>query len=559
MSAAAFKSFALYIWTRHRPLIVGCVLAYVAIFALYDTLWALDGKPFAAPMLTFLRAAPFLLPLLLCTSAVSVATADLATGESWYPKHFFRLPLTSNQLALPFMAFSVGIYALLWAAAIGISGGRVLLTGPLEVPPELLRRHAWDPFLPLAELVWIQALIWKPFRRRWSRIAIMLGLIAAYFTALIFAIASGAPEAVMVAGSLAQVPLAYFVGLRGIAQARRGDTWHLRGAAVRRSRLWVRRIDQRPFVSGAAAQSWFETNVQRTRAGFVASFLVPLILLFSLIGSLMVGREAVQAAGLAQRVTVLMIATLGFVALASGPAFAAFDVGVQSFKNNAFRMPSFFAALPLSTGQFAWLKLRTAARRMAFIATIVLAAAVVVFEITGMNERWLAGLRAQHGTFEAAALLAFCAAAFLGLTAVGTANVVWIALIGRSWRLANAGIAIVVIAALLLPAWIIAEPSRLQTAADVGRTLLPIAAAAKLGGLALLIYVVGSRQLYSWPRVGCIAACWLAAVTACFAVYFRYVPESVASFGVFASSVILLLPVLGIFGAPLALHSNRCR
>jgi hypothetical protein len=562
MSGPALKSLALYIWTRHRVLIVGTAVVYAIVTFSYDALWATEGKPFVGQMLTFLRAAPFFLPLLLCTSAVSVATADLATGESWYPKHFFRLPLGTRQLAVPFMVYTVGLYALLWIAGIAISDGRVLVLGPLDAPAEFQRTDAWEPFLPLAELVWIQALIWTPFRRRWARIAIMIGLVAAYLAALIFAIRSGVSDAVIIAGSLAQVPLAYAVAIRGIARARYGAAWQGAATRARVPRRRARQGTQHPFADGLAAQVWFESNVQRTRAGFVATFLVPLVLLSALLANLVAGREAVEAAGVAQRLVGLMMLVLGVVALASGPAFATFNVAVQSFKNEAFRMPSFFAALPLSTGQFAWAKLLTAAKRMSFVAAAVLAAAIAVFLITGMYERWassFAAFRAARGDLEAGAIVALGAAAFLALTAAGTANFVWIGLLGRKWKLANVVIAAVLVAGVIVPGWVASSPSRVETAVNVVRTWLPVVAGMKVAGLALLIYLVGTRTLYSWQHVALIAAAWLAAVGTCYAAYVRYLPEGVAAAGVVLSTVVLVMPVLGIVGAPLALQWNRSR
>jgi hypothetical protein len=567
---AALRGATLYAWSRHRGLILAASVVYLVALLSYDRLWALEGKPFVVPLLTFLRAAPFFLPLLILTSTASVATADLATRDSWYPRHFFALPLTARQLALPFMLCTVGLYALLWTAGVWISDGRILYSGPLELPRERLQLQSWDPFLQLALLVWLQALIWTPFKRRWSRVVALFALCAAYFAALILSINAGLPAGAIVAFCAAQLPAAYAVGVRGVALARIGGRQPVRpsGASPRRKRAWtalslasLRSAPQPALTSGADAQAWFERSVQRGRSTFVLTFLIPLVLLVVLLGHL-ANASAQDSAALAQGLIGLLIFTLVFVGLATGPAFAAFDTDVQPFNSQAFRMPSFLGVLPLGAGDFAWAKLANAARRMGFVAAVMLAAALLIAWSIGLHDTWavlLDRLSDRHGPIEAAFLLSLGPAAFLLAASVGTANVVWIGMLGRGWALSAASVIVTLIAIAVFGIWATSDPTGLQTSADALSALLPYAAAAKLGLLAWLMHLVGARRLYSWGRLAFIGGAWLALVAAGFGVYLRYAPDAGPSASTAAALLILLTPIVGILAAPLALQWNRCR
>jgi len=79
------------------------------------------------------------------------------------------------------------------------------------------------------------------------------------------------------------------------------------------------------------------------------------ILLWAVGASLSIPSEHSRAATslLLPMMANVLLSVLGIVGVANGPAFASFQSNVDWYKNAAFTMPSFFAALPLSTGDFA--------------------------------------------------------------------------------------------------------------------------------------------------------------------------------------------------------------
>jgi hypothetical protein len=564
MSVAAFKGTALFVWSRHRTLIVAAFAVHVAAFLVYDYLWA-EQRTVAMFLNSYLRAAPFFLPLLLFTSAVNVATADLGGGESWYPRQLFTLPLTTRGLALPFMTYTVGLYALLWAAAAFITDSQTS-TGPAD-QARMERLQPWEPFLDFALLAWLQAAIWWPFSIRWARIVLLSVVVAAYFGGFIVSAQAGLSATVLTVFLAALAALAYLAGFLGIARARTGAA-----SGAPRTRAGRRRpSDTRSFPSRLHAQRWFERHLQRGRGTVVVALIVAFVLLTGAL-LLFFGTFAnSDPRPLAMQAATLLFWTLLIVGWATGPAFAAFNVRAAFADGNAFRMPSFFAALPMTTGDFAWAKLAMAARRMALLAVCLLAASASLLALAAWAtsaEPWatsapwhvgFAGLVERHGALEVTVLAAGGVGAFLTLSGAATANLVWVGLFGRGWTIASTVLTIVVAGVILAAPWLAANPAALARV----NAALPAAFAAlailKVAALVLLAYVVGTRRLYPWVRLGGIALAWTGAVGVCSLVVLRYAPEGMIETRTLLAALVVLLPVLGLVAAPLALQVNRCR
>ncbi|HEX7081484.1 MAG TPA: hypothetical protein VF329_10755 [Gammaproteobacteria bacterium] len=549
---AAFKGAALYVFSRHRLLLVSAGAIYVVIFALFDTLWALEGKPLVVTMLTFLRAAPFFLPLALFVTSSSVLSVDAASRESAFPRHFSTLPVGSIQLALPFVAYAMLVWAVAWAVAIEITGGRVLLAGPLHLPSDALRRETWFPFLELSLLAWAQALMWTPFRRRWGRIGLLLVLVAVHVAGLVAGINEFLGAAEFAALCAAGVLSAGAVAVRGVALARRGDPPPAASrAAVESAGRAAPAMTRRPaFRSGVDAQVWYEWHLHGLSRYFFLTTVCALILAAPML--LAPRRDALSADAILPAAVGLLFIALVFVP-SFGPLFANF----ASNRYKAFMMPSFFAALPLSSGDFAWAKMRAAARSVALMcagmtATIVLCGVLI-------EAAWpavlAAGLRERYGPLEGTTLLALAAAALPLVAIAATMNTVWLALSDRRavWHGVTSGLVLIVLGWGFGVTWMQTHP-----AVALPSVILTLAAV-KLAALAWLIHRVGTRRLYRWSRVGTIGGVWLAAAVAVLSGCVRYVPGAGDHLVTAAAAIVVLLPVLGIMGAPLALHVNRCR
>jgi hypothetical protein len=579
----AFRGVALFVLSRHRLLLGAVAVIYVVTFASFDTLWALEGKPLVVPMLTFLRGAPFFLPLLLFVTAASVFTIDLASRESAFPRHFFTLPVGSAQLALPFVAYAVLFWGIGWALAIGITDGRVLLAGPLQFPPEMLRSETWFPFLELSFLVWSQALMWTPFRRRGSRVGFVVAAVVAHFAGLVVGIRQtllpGDLATLCVLGSLG----AGGVAVCGVARARRGDpsaaasasdeTAHadetiaaniapttgshgaVRTAPDARDEARNRR---RPiaFRSGIDAQVWYEWHLHGFSRWFFLSTIVALLVLVPML--LAPRREVMSAGAMAATAAGLLFMALVFVP-SFGPLFANF----VSNRYKAFTMPSFFAALPLSSGDFAWAKMRAAARSVALMCVVI--AALIALGAAFVDGAWptalAAALRTRYGAFEGTLLVAFAAGALPLLAIAATMNTVWLALTDRRafWHAFNALLIAIVIGWLFAVRWMQQYPDWPLRAAEALPEIMAAVATLKVVALAVLIQRVGSGRLYPWSRICLIGGAWLAALVAAIAVCLRYVPGADRHPIAAIATLVAVVPVLGIMGAPLALQLNRCR
>jgi hypothetical protein len=218
---AAFAGVAMLVWSRHKGLIFVVTAIYGALFVASVTLTPEDLRPYYVLQGTFLRAAPFFLPLLLFVSSSSVATIDLATPESLFQRHFFSLPVTASQVVLPFMLAAVLLLALLWAAGTIITDGRLMYAGPPSLPLEQLRREDWFPFMQMGLLTWAQALLWMSFSRKWTRVWALLFLVFVYAVALVLAASQTVSGTVALIACAIQVPLAFAVAAWGVARARR--------------------------------------------------------------------------------------------------------------------------------------------------------------------------------------------------------------------------------------------------------------------------------------------------------------------------------------------------
>lgn len=603
--SAAFKGTALYVWSRHRPLLGAAVAIYLAIFVSFDTLWGLEGQPLVVTMLTFLRAAPFFLPLLLFATAASVFSVDLASRESAFPRHFFTLPVGSVQLALPFLVYGALLWAAGWAFAIGITDGRVLLAGPLQLPPEALRSETWFPFLELSLVVWGQALIWTPFRHRGARVVLVAALVAAHFGGLVAGIRQTSTASDLSALALVSAIAAAGAGVWAVVRARRGDPSVAAAASTRALRAspssapspssalpspssaspspspaagefaasTAGRVASHPalaagrdakpprlrrlaFRSALDAHVWYEWRLHGLSRWFFLSSVIAVLILTPML--LAPRREVLGAGAMTATGIGLLFMALVFVP-SFGPLFASFAAN----RYNAFTMPSFFAALPLSSGDFAWAKMRAAARSVALMCAAI--GALVALGAALIDGSWpgalAAALRARYGAVEGTVLFA-AAAGMLPLVAIAaTMNTVWFALADRRaiWRAFNAVLIAIVFGWLASVQWMQRHPDWPLRAAEALPAILIALAAAKLIALGALTHRVATRRLYPSRRIGVIGGAWLAAVLAGFAVCIRYVPGTDAHALTAVAAFVVLVPVLGVMGAPLALQLNRVR
>lgn len=322
-------------------------------------------------------------------------------------------------------------------------------------------------------------------------------------------------------------------------------------------------VRAREFSSPLEAQLWIERRLHRWAGWSAVVTLTAAVLLFNLlitvfavffIARTSAGRsppEALQSvlAWLGQVTILALYYSLALIGIITGLNFGTFRSSVQSHQANAHLMPSYFAALPFTTGNFAWTKMRAAVQRMLWPSAGVLLMCAIVAQVSGFTDAWMARhaqWRIEYGLTVTLALGALPYVSLVMWVLSATASVMWISFAGRRavWGCVFAGITIMLGNLLWSPR---AVMSLLAVA-------LPVAAALKLMGLAALILYVGSRGLLSWSRLAVITSFWAATVGTLVACFTWYAPE-----GQIGMLAIVLAPVLGAVAAPVALTLNRVR
>ena len=552
MIVAPFGSVARFVWTRHRKLLLILAAIYLALFLGSPTLAQEEMQPFLPPILSFLRLASIFLPLILFVGTANLATLDLGGRPGQFPRIFFTLPIKSREMVLPFIVYAIGTAAVLWLLGTLISDRRILMFGPPGTPIGAETIAYWAPFWATSLVCWLQALIWRPFPKRWLKFVALFGIIIAYTTAVFLYAIGVVTQAEVIAASLVQIPLAFLVATRGVALARRGE-------GIGQSAVSSKAQPLRNFSGALDAQTWFEARVHRWHGAFVS--VPPLLLLLLFIGADVMGAETQHPAVYTAiaRLDILMFVWLAIsVAVIAGMSFGSYRHAQWQMKN-PYVMPAFFAALPLSTSDLAWAKLTAATTRVLWLSIVALLACGLIAGRAGMLDEPVLRLWQAHGNFAAFLALLIPAGAVVLLLIAGATEVMGLTLDGRRWSPVNlfhiGRYLIYLIAGVTLGRYWGAHHVPPPGLADAIR----IAAIVKLAVLAVIVYQVRRQQLFSWTRLGAIGLLWLATVASTLTTVLWLLPENRLSLPTAIALLVLLIPVLSTAAAPLALQLNRTR
>ncbi|MEJ1962350.1 MAG: hypothetical protein WDO56_12730 [Gammaproteobacteria bacterium] len=470
-------------------------------------------------------------------------------------------------MVLPFVVYAVLLAALLWGLASIITDGEVLRFGPPGTPLGAGPLLLWIPFLAASLLAWTQAICWTPCRRRWNRMWVLLAAVSAHAAVIVLYAQETLSGNAVLALSLIQLPLAYAAAVRGVAMDRRGGIasrlWSTRETTTTAERIMPRPL--RLFSSAFDAQTWFERSIHRWNGPSLVLLALPALLivvpaLVSLTGSAEASPEFL--ARFARAAIIVSPSVLFIIALTTGSASASLRYNPAWNLKDGFSMPAFFAALPMSTGDFVWAKFKVLSVNMGWACVVVLllcASSVHLGHLLDTPGGWASSLQQKHGALIGGALLALPPVLMVLLALSSAAASMCMVLPGSGWNWINVTYAIVfglfgVAAAEIARRWGVqgGAPALLGIAVRV-------MAIVKLCALASLLYYVGSRRLLSWPRLAGITAFWLLTAAACLAALMGYVPDGIFTATTETAIAILIAPILGIVGAPLALQLNRCR
>lgn len=554
MSAAVFRGTALFLWSRNRFGLLCCAVAYATVFIGTESA-TIDHSPlFQSMALGLLLFAPLVLPLVIFISSGLNANADLTNPDGLFPRQFFILPATARQLVLPFMVYAALFAAAQWSATELLADGRILafMGGKLWIPP-----------LAISFVVWMQALLWTPVTGRLVRATQLLTLLCAYVFAFVEAIRAVLSAEATAILSIAQLPIAYGLAVSGVAKCRRGDpSPDLAGdplparpeaaPAAGHSRA------VRHFATPLAAQFWLERQVHRwTGKSFLIALVPAGLLMLVLFVAVLRGANGNLVQNLGMAVIYLLFGSLLLSGLSTGLSFGSFQANVPWDRPPAaYSMPAYLAALPLSSGDFAWAKLRMATTRMLWVSVGVVLICVLIARFSGSADAWVdqhAAWRAEHGMAATLGLAALTPIAMVMLTMSATGSIIWTVLTRHSKTLLPWTFCGICGLCLLAPRL---NNEGVDTLLHV---ILPTAAAVKVCGLITLVYYVGSRRALSWARLTAITGFWLGTACTVVAWISWNAPQSPITPLSGLCIGILAAPVLGAVATPLVLGWNRAR
>jgi hypothetical protein len=339
-SPAASITYSL--WLRSR-VIIGASVA--GTFALGGAAALLDPIPRAVAGMV--AAMPFITGLALLIGVVTYGGADLSTPESVYPRHVMVYPARTRVLVAVPMLFGTLIVAAFYLVA-----GRIAL-----YPAGLRLPVVWPAATMGATVAWLQAASWSPYRYPFLRAGVILLVIIVLAPLGVAGQVHHVHPAVVLAASGIVAALAYPVALAGVARARRGE-----GIGPAASRKEARGaaapvVKAGPFVSGAAAQFWFDLRRNIWYPPAITA-LVQLLLLITFVA----GRGARPNVFLPAWVPpgavplLILLAVPVFILMVHAVAFGKFDMWSKPLE-----FPAFLLTRPVSTAQIVTAKLRSAA------------------------------------------------------------------------------------------------------------------------------------------------------------------------------------------------------
>lgn len=566
MTAALFRSVGLLLWSRHKRVLVGAVVAYAAVFAA-ARVWNV------ADYVLTIRLLPLFLALL-AAQPVAWSGMDFEGRRSLFPQYLLTLPATGRQLALPFLVYGTAVCAAFWLLSWAVvqGAGMPAARGPAGTFGYAL---PLEPLLDMALLVWMLAILWSTFRRSFMRVLAALGVIAVAATIHVLVRSrGGAAEPAMIAAAGALLAAGFVVCSRAVERAR--------SAAAPAVEQWMSRRDRpRSHASPLAALVWLDTRVRIRRVWTFTLFFLVIGAIYAY-GAVRDGPSAVYEAAAArnpehaeayaaaakarrdkdQRASLL--ALLPWLVLLGAQMAAPSDMTRGNrimAPSKEIGLPAFVATLPASSGDHAWSRVLAAAQCMLVPALVWLAVLATAIGFGGLPSawaEWLASVCALHGDFVFAAGAVATAAAAVAFGCAAAASSVWVTLTGKLpivVLLANVEIGLAWL-------WHFGFAFQLDALAGLPGALagvLPSLAAVKIVGVAALAYAVCARGLFTSRRVAAIVGTWSACVIALVAAYAWIVPDSGTSLGVAAAAIVVVAPVLGILAAPLALQWARVR
>ena len=465
-------------------------------------------------------------------------SGDVAARQSMYPARMFTLPVSNAALVGWPMLYGAATIVVFWAATRGLASW----------PSNLAIPRFWPATLAAALILWTQAATWMPYPFPGARLIAAVLVLQALNAVVMIALYSKAPEWVLLAITLPQLPLAYLTARYAIARARRGvvPDWSVRAVIPSAAKV----ISSRAFSSAPQAQAWFEWKRHGRALPVWVAIVLPFVLL--ILWTAGTSTELVVAALLAALVTPVVMALFSGVTVArSGNA------------SDWFGLPPFSTVRPLTNGQLLAAKLKMTMWSTLAGWSVVAVAIPIALAWSGT---WpIARDFGRHiasivGTPRAVALLLFLVAALMLSTWRQLVQSLYIGLTGNEWLIKGSMFASIVLASILGPLviWIV-DAERLAALWSMMPLILGALVAAKMGAAAWVAVRLTRARTLSDRALLTGAITWTATVLALFGVLawiadLPHIPHFLVMM-----IAILSVPLARISAATLAVQQNRHR
>lgn len=476
---------------------------------------------------------------------------DVAGAGSCYPSRMFTLPVRTTALAGWPVAFGATLFALAWLVAAGL----IFRPWGYRVP------LAWPALLAVAQLVWLQALLWWPFGVPWARVvvAVLIGHIPATGTLYFLRMSDGPVALVFLGIALA---LGVIAAYAGVVRARRGavPNWD-----------WVSRIGRLPFArrrtvrgafgSAGKAQAWYEWR----RHGYILPILVAAVLPVFLLSFLVDEADSARYV----REFGLLILARDFALPLAVPVFLAGMAGTIVGKHNPwvrdrYGVSSYVVTRPVTTAGLVGAMLRGAFRTT--LGTWALAAAMIAVAVvvTGTVEplwKLRQFLLATRPVAEIVTAAAAIVAVLLLLTWKRIVDNLLIGLTGREWLVKGSVFAgpFVFFNVVLFVLWLMVHPEYRDHIWEWVPWCLTCAVGLKVLAAAVVVWALRRRRLVADRTLAAGAGVWLVVVAGLSTLLVWVLPAGVVAAHTVVMAVILITPLVRMSAMPLALDWNRHR
>jgi hypothetical protein len=457
------------------------------------------------------------------------------------PRRMFVLPVRTSLLVfLPMISGTVAILAA-WAAL------AYLILIPSGLHPPLI----WPGLTVATVLVWLQTIAWSPFGVQLVRPCVSIVVLTTLTVVPVAANALGVPESLVAAAlALSMVP-AYGVAYWGVARARRGDGAEMPWLTSL-ARHVFRRVPQqsRAFASPGEAQIWFE-HQQYVLFPALTGFFIFLFLVAALFIPFEL-HEAWPRLGALIAIPVLMTNML------------AGSLGKPEVSANHPGMPAFLATKPVTSGFLVTAKFKVGARMVLVTWAMTLLSIPLWALATGHTSEMIVAVRQFLPTTDLLKLGAMLFLVVFGIVGFSWLQMIggfWIGSTGRTWIMlcVTLGTPVVLIGLAPLGAWLLRHRDILQNALPALRWCLAFAVAIKFALTVWSWLAIERRSLLAREELLLLVAFWCVVAGDLIGLALWLAPSGSISFSFLIAGVAAIVPLPGIFFAPLALDWNRHR